>query len=68
MNALQANRTACVTIASKIANDGDEIENDMVSATDEDDLMAILSHLEILERNARRMRDMLRATLEGRAL
>jgi hypothetical protein len=69
MTAFKTNRMPCVDFASKaIANPADAIECDMIEAETEDDLQAILSHLEILERNTRTMRDMLRATLEGRTL
>ncbi len=68
MSTMKANRMKCVDFASTaIANQADAIEMDMIEAETEDDLQAILSHLDILARDVATMRDMLRATLEGRA-
>lgn len=62
------NRDKNIATATTIANGGDAIENDMIEAETEDDLQALLSHLEILERNVHQLRDNVRATLEGRTI
>lgn len=58
------NRTELVNLAAKLANQSDSIETDIIAATDEDDLQAILSHLEILERQAAAIRSLVREALE----
>lgn len=66
MTGTLTNREANVKLAYSIAQNADSFEVDVIDASDEDDVLALLSHLDILERNVRKMRDNLRATLEGR--
>lgn len=62
------NRDTIVRLASQLANNGDAIESDACNATDHDDVSALLSHLDILDQVRRQLRDVLRATLEERAI
>lgn len=59
------NRDEILKLVATLANQGDSIENDAIDATDEDDLMALLSHIGILERQASSLRDLVRAALEA---
>ncbi len=60
------NRDTANTVASALANGADIIELDVINATDEGDLMAVLSHIEIVVWSANKLRDVLRASLEDR--
>ena len=65
MNYTTEQRDKLTRFAQLIANSGDDIENDVISATDEDDLMALLAHIDIMRRNLEQLKDSVRSVLES---
>lgn len=59
------NKTQINDAAYGVAEQADAIEVDIIHAVDEDDIMAVLSHVEILERRTANLKAALRAILEG---
>lgn len=52
--------------AHAMADQADSLETDVYAIVCEDDIMACLSHLEILERRVATLKQSLRDTLEGK--
>ncbi len=58
-------RNAIIELASKVANNGDSIETDAIECEGDDDLMALLSHAEILQRSIVALTEAVKAALES---
>lgn len=61
----RAQRDELIRLASQVANNGDSLETDAIEAEGDDDLMALLSHAEILQRNLGTLAAAVRAVLES---
>ena len=59
------NRDEILKLSHALANQGDSIEVDAIDAGDEDDLLALLSHIEIAERQLASLRAAVRQSLEA---